>query len=281
MSAGRSSSTDPRQTGFSIVVPVYNESARIEETSRYLLDGLARDVEVVFVCNGCTDDSEKKLHSVVRNRAKVISCGRGKALAIREGERHLEKFPRFYVDADVLISGHAISVLADELKTLDLMLVSPVIEYDLSETSWASRLVQTLWLDLPHGRHGAFHHVLGVSAEGRACWQDFPNLIADDSFIEAMIPMGRKRISATQLVLVRPPRTLRSFIMVRARWSQGQRQLVSRGLAAPRTRGQKRALFRFIFFRPVAVTLYGVAKIAGCLIRRRGYDEWYTDQTSR
>src|SRR3954452_15104102 len=88
----------------SVVVPVRNEAANIERMATALLSSLPEDSEVVFVCNGCTDQSAKLLNGIVDARCKVLEIHEsGKARAIREAERLLTAFPRFYIDSDVII----------------------------------------------------------------------------------------------------------------------------------------------------------------------------------
>lgn len=273
--------------GISIVVPVYNEAARIAKSAAMLLDGLPPGTETIFVCNGCTDRSEEILKDIVGSRAEIMRLAVGdKAAAIRAAERKLTQFPRFYVDADVLVTGHAIVALAKVLERRKLELISPRAIPDFDSVSWPARAVHQVWHALPHGMNGAFHQVLGVSREGRSRWGEFPDVMADDSFIESRIPASRKAVDDLIYQVYAPPRTLWATVQVRKRWASGQRQLRSLDIEVPKARGQKRALLRLALStrHSAGAFLYlGVRVCAQVLAvlpwrRRRG---WFQDPTTR
>lgn len=271
---------------FSVIVPVYNEARRLPETLPVLLDGLDHAAELIIICNGCTDGSADVARRLAGSRALVIDHPQaGKALAIREAERHVSAFPRFYVDADVGLAGRDLGLMAIHMAEAGLELISPRTEQDLLGSSWAARRVSQIWLALPHGAGAAFHCVLGLSAAGRARWGLFPDILADDSFIESQIPAALKAIDHTVALQSRPPRTLWSHIRVRARWERGIRELGAMGIVVPRVAGQRRALIAMAIDRGhmLSVALYLLVRIAGDALahlpeRKR---EWFQDRTSR
>ena len=267
---------------FSVIVPVHNEATRLDETVPRLLEGLPPGCEVIYVCNGCTDGSERLLRALVGKSAQIITAPRGKAKAIRSGEERAHLMPRFYVDADVTIGGADLAKLALRLVE-PIELVSPRIVFDMRGVGPAMRRVYRLSLSLPHARHAAFHHVLGVSAAARSRWGRFPDLLADDAFIESRIPLKHKRVMSDVTVTVRPPRTLWSWIRVRARWHAGHRQMRRAGYAPPHTHGQFRTVghrLRESGSRLDALLYVGsvlVARILSAWLRQG----WYSDRTSR
>ena len=267
---------------FSVIVPVHNEAARLAETTTALLTGLPPGCEVIFVCNGCTDGSEALLRTLVGMRAHIISAPEGKAKAIRVGEAHASLLPRFYVDADVIIRGSDLAELSRHLEG-PIELVSPRIAYDLEGARPAVRRIHRFWLSLPHGQQGAFHHVLGVSAAGRARWNAFPNLLADDAFIQSRFTPHNKQIVSDITVTVRPPRSMWSWIRVRARWHAGHKQMRAAGFSPPHARGQFSAISRQFFHslqRTDAIIYVGSVLIARMVAAWPG-QRWYQDRTSR
>ena len=84
------------------------------------------------------------------------------------GDAHLVAFPRFYVDADILLPAGALGRLRDELHENDMELVLPRVDYDTTGASKLARYVSEISGALPHGKAGGFHCVLGSSAAGRA-----------------------------------------------------------------------------------------------------------------
>lgn len=271
----------------SVIVPVHDEGALIAKTAQTLLAGLPQNTQIIFACNGCRDDSASKLRSIVGPRGLILELAYpNKAKAIAEAERHASAFPRFYIDADVAITGEEITKLADALATGDLDLVSPRLVFDQTGSSWSARAVNSIWLSLPHGSTEGFHAVLGVSARGRAAWGELPNIMADDTFISSHIDPAGKAIVSDVSVVVRPPRTLRSFIRVRERWLRGDRQLTGMGITIPKTEGQARSLIRLALRdgRALPVLIYIVARLAAealAILPMRSRGTWYRDRTSR
>jgi glycosyltransferase involved in cell wall biosynthesis len=270
---------------FSVIVPVHNEARILPVTVPMLLEGLS-DAEVVFVCNGCTDQSPAILARIVGPRARVLELpDSGKALAIRAGEAELKCFPRFYVDADVRISGAGLTQLAARLRSTNFELVAPRLVADSNGSTRFSTLVSEIWLALPHGQSDAFHNVLGVSRAGRSRWGAFPNLLADDAFITSRIPPLKRHIDKEVSAIISLPRTLESWIRVRERWSRGERELRDLGIQPPRTPGQRRALLRMFWAgRALAVICYVAVKVCSEIlsrIPRRKSPAWHHDHTSR
>ncbi|NLK40690.1 MAG: glycosyltransferase family 2 protein [Planctomycetes bacterium] len=88
----------------SVVIPAYNEQFRLSETLARLseLPDLDR-VEVIVVCDGCTDQTEAiAMQWADRLRLRVISypCNRGKGYAVRRGVLAASGNIIAYLDAD-------------------------------------------------------------------------------------------------------------------------------------------------------------------------------------
>lgn len=272
---------------FSIVVPVHNEAASIAETASALLDGLPAGAEVIFICNGCTDASLAILERVAGGRARLLDVPvASKSLAIREAERWTTAFPRFYIDSDVLISGRAVAKMARRLLAREADLVSPRIAMQLDGASLTARLAQHFAMKLPHQAGDAFHSALGVSRALRERWGDFPEVMSDDTFIEAHVDPGRKAIVQEALLTSTPPQTFGSYVRVRARWERGLWQLQAMGVPIQRSPNQKRALVRMLFNprHTLPGLVYFAAKLLGLALAAKAawaQDGWYTDTTSR
>jgi hypothetical protein len=216
-------------------------------------------------------------------RVRVLAIPEaGKARAIREGERHASIFPRFFVDADVEISGRDLAKLASRL-TGSIELISPRARFDLDGASRWATAVHLMWLRLPYSREAAFQGVLGVSEQGRRRWGEMPDLLADDIFIASHFPPSARALAEDVAVLVRPPRTFAAIVGVRRRFNAGHRQLAGAGITRRRAAGQKRALL-LAMLKPrlmLPAAVYVVATLAARLPRRRLPQSWYRDETSR
>lgn len=270
---------------FSVVIPVYNEASGLADRARNLVSGLPPGCEVIFVCNGCTDDSQAILEVEVSEYATILTCPKGKARAIRLGEQHCSVFPRFYVDSDVVISGDDLVALSAGLNDRTL-LVSPRIRFDFTGASRTAAALSGFWLSLPHGKSSAYHHVLGISETLRSRWGQFPDLIADDTFIEGHAEDGEKAIIDTIFVTTSPPKTWWAWVRVRVRWQQGMNQLIRERHRLPKSPGQTRAMLRLAIQPRCALiaVLYISSVLLAHILARSGLfpeTEWITDETTR
>jgi hypothetical protein len=170
-----------------------------------------------------------------------------KTSAFNAAELAVSSYPRFFLDADVVVPINIFAELSAILNGGEADLVAPRIAFDATECSWAAGAIADVWSSLPHAHDGAFHHLLGVNAEGRKSWGLFPEIIADDTFIETCIPKDRQRVVSRLTVTTWPPQNYRSWIRTRARWAQGQRQLVAKGIGIPRVVSQRRVLISRLF----------------------------------
>ena len=81
----------------SIVVPAYNEEKYIEKTLKLI----PKNIEVIVVCNGCTDDTEK----IAKKYAKTYSIKeRNVSLARNYGADKSHGDIIMFLDADTLIN---------------------------------------------------------------------------------------------------------------------------------------------------------------------------------
>lgn len=115
-----------------VVVPAHNESHHLKPTLDAILRQLGPNDRLVVVADNCTDDTAKVAREC---RAEVLERVndrlRGKGYALAYGVDHLRQSPPdvvAIVDADCLLSDHALPVLAAEchrtghpVQMLDLM----------------------------------------------------------------------------------------------------------------------------------------------------------------
>lgn len=269
---------------FGMIVPVYNEAALLPATVPMLLHGLPASVRPIYICNGCTDGSADLIRTLAGERATVLETPvASKALAIRLGELHAGGcFPRFFIDADLLIEGSALAHLADVLASGEADLVSPRLRFDTAASSPAVRAAFRAWQRTPYARE-AFQGVLGVSAAGRAGWGAFPELICDDSFILSQIPPSRRRLVESAVAVARAPRTAAAFLGTLTRMEAGLIHLDALRLR-PRSPGQRRALLAMVAAGPGrgdALAFLTFKLLARLRSRFGNRPRWYTDRTSR
>src|SRR5262245_12787443 len=112
----------------SIVVPARNESLVIARTLGEWINspGFDQDeIDVVVVCNGCTDDTADIARGFGPAVRVIESDVASKAHALNLGDQASRFFPRIYIDADVVITLAALRALAGRLDRGDVLAVAP------------------------------------------------------------------------------------------------------------------------------------------------------------
>jgi polyisoprenyl-phosphate glycosyltransferase len=105
----------------SVVIPVYNNSATVEELARRIDAALApRDYEVVFINDGSADDSLDRLRRMASmdKRVRLISLARnfGQHPAISAGFEHASGDAVVLMDADLQDRPEDIPAMLDKLR---------------------------------------------------------------------------------------------------------------------------------------------------------------------
>ena len=167
----------------SVVIPAFNEGAVIGRNLEKMVGGAAPgELEVVVVCNGCTDNTADVARSFPLVNVIETSVP-SKTNALNLGDRAVSGFPRFYVDADVMISLESLRVVARVLGTGQYLAAAPRMEADVSKSNWFVRAFQRVWMQLPYCRQGLIAQAYGISEEGRRRFGEFPSITADDAFV--------------------------------------------------------------------------------------------------
>jgi glycosyltransferase involved in cell wall biosynthesis len=207
----------------SVIIPAHNEAAVIGRC----LDALFADVgpdelEVVVACNGCHDDTaavaRSSGHPVRVLELEIAS----KSAAIRAAEAAARTLPRLYLDADVRLSGASARRVAERLSAGAIAARPPVI-YSSEGSSAAVRryfrarsrmpsLLGHLW--------GA--GVYGLSAAGRGRVDTFPDVMADDLWIDLLFEPREVEIVDCEPVVVTVPQRGRDLVHVLRRTYRGK-----------------------------------------------------------
>ena len=126
----------------SVVIPAHNEEAVIGRLLTSLRDRSADD-EIIVVCDGCSDSTAEVARSFAG--VDVIENARGgKPVALNTGDSRATRFPRFFVDADIVVTATALHEVAD-LMTEGIEAGAPRCEVDLRRSSWTVRRFYDIW----------------------------------------------------------------------------------------------------------------------------------------
>ena len=111
-------------TLISLIFPTYNPGAALAKTWRQIADFLAATAdnwEVLFVCDGCTDDTPQRLAewiatSTQRVRMLSYAPNRGKGYAVRRGLAAAHGSWRIFADVDLAYSMEDVERVSAKLR---------------------------------------------------------------------------------------------------------------------------------------------------------------------
>lgn len=230
---------------YGIIIPVRNEAKMLPVTvPRLLAATTSADARIVWVCNGCSDDSATTIRRLADPLAEVIELARpGKTAALQAGDEALGTlFPRLYLDADTWLNPGDFALLMQPLLSGAADLVAPRLLFDNTGASALSARIGACWMSLPHARTAAFSNAIGLSAAARALWDRWPDITGDDIFVSATVPTHRKLIIPEAMATISMPKTFAGWVRMRARWLKGEAELARLGLVPPRPMGQRSSL---------------------------------------
>ena len=264
----------------SVVIAAYNEEGVIRaclEALRVETSGL----EVVVVPNGCSDRTADVARSV--RGVQVVEEGRpGKTRALNIGDGVATRFPRAYLDADVVIT-------ADHLERLMAVVRGPVLaaaprrELSARGCRLGVKSYAAVHRHLPVMASSLFGRGLVVVSEaGRGRFTAFPDVVADDLFLDGLFAADEKRVVDEVTVVVQLPVRTGDLLHRLVRVRRGNRMLLTSGdgraLRAPTKASRQWAWLGVVLRRPwlaPAGAVYCVLTILAEIgARRQGQGGW-------
>lgn len=239
------------QRSYGIIVPLRNEAAMLPVTVPKLLAATKEDrVRIIWVCNGCSDNSAAIIRHIAGPSAEVIELALpSKTAALQAGDDALGAlFPRLYLDADTWLHPKALAHLMQPLFSGAADMVAPKLRFDTTGASPLSVRIGACWLSLPHAGTTAFSAAMGLSATARGLWGRWPEITGDDIFASAIVSAGlpaqRKQLVTQAIATTNLPQNFAGWVKMRARWLKGEAELSQLGLSPPRPIQQKSSLLR-------------------------------------
>lgn len=254
----------------SIIVPAYNEASSIERCLRAMLDGASPgEFDVVVVCNACTDATAAIARTVSDDVRVIETPVPSKTRAMNLGDAAARTFPRVYVDADVELSVEHLRRVVAPLLRGEVEASAPGMRFDTAGSPWAVRAFHEVWSTLPQvsaglGGRGAY----AVSEEGHARFGRFPDIIADDLFVDWTFPLDRRTVVDAESV-VRAEADLGELLRRKSRISAGRLELLDRGDRPGATSGL-RALATTTLTHPKLLHKVPVYVLVSLEAKRRG-----------
>lgn len=273
-----------------VVIAAHNEAAVLGRCLDTLLaDARPGELEVLVVANGCTDRTADVARA--RGGVRVLEIERpSKIAALNAGDAVASGFPRIYLDADIHVTTEGVRALVDALEGPGAPLVAvPSRRLELGGRPWLVRGFYAVQGRLPVFEDALFGRgLVALSAAGRARFAVFPEVIADDLFLDSLFA-AQERARLPQVVTsVATPLRTRDLTRRLVRVRRGNAAL----RAAGGTDGGVRAADRWSWLRDVVaprpwLAPAGAAYVAltawAALLARRSPDghAWGRDESSR
>jgi glycosyltransferase involved in cell wall biosynthesis len=281
----------------SVVIPAHNEERVIRRCLKALTNGtgqpsVAFPLEIVVVCNGCTDQTA----AVARQfpHVTVIEIPESsKVAALNTGDEVVTAWPRIYLDADSELSNaSARSLLREAVHHKDPAMVTAAVEF---ETGGCSALARSFVRGAKRTSFVKFGvnagGVYALNGPGRARFGKFPQLTNDDFYVSSLFDAHEQLIDKNAKVITRPPRDVRSLIRVRSRIYYGNKEVaVRRPPNRPPWRGWRNVTYAIRRARSlgeagdlvVYVAVNVIAKWTALKMARSGSPPtWQRDDSSR
>jgi hypothetical protein len=208
----------------SIVIPAHNEATVIRRCLDALLSGFRPgELEVVVACNGCTDETADIARSS-RYPVRVIELGvASKPAALRAAEESATVFPRLYLDADVALPSDSARQVLERLQVGPALAARPPISYDAHRSAPLVRSYYRARVRVPAVMGSLWGAgVYGLSAAGRARFGPYPDITADDLFIDQRFERSEIEIVDCEPVQVSVPRRTADLLRILRRAYQGK-----------------------------------------------------------
>ncbi|NMR21443.1 glycosyltransferase family 2 protein [Cellulomonas fimi] len=278
----------------SVIIVAYNEASIIGQNLDLLLSGTSRDdMEVIVVANGCVDATA----AVARARGvRVLDLpDPGKSAALNAGDAVATSFPRVYLDADIAVSSAMVRALADALSRPDAgtgtvpLAAAPDRHLVVRGRPLAVRCYFAIQSRLPAARSGLYGRgMIALSERGRARFARFPDILADDLFLDSLFAESERVILTSVRTEVQTPRSTRDLVLRLTRVRRGNaelRALSGQGGVHEVRRSSRISWLRHVVLRqpwllPAGVP-YAVITVLADLRARRVGDRWERDSSTR
>jgi Glycosyl transferase family 2 len=207
----------------SIVIPAHDEAAVIRRCLDALFDGVEPgQLEVLVACNGCSDDTAAIARSTPYDVTVLETATASKPVALRMADATATTLPRIYLDADVVLRGSAARAVLQRLAEPGALAARPPISYDSSRSTWPVRCYYRARARVPSVMNSLWGAgVYGLSATGRARFGEFPDVVAEDLFVDDLFSAAEIDIVAAEPVVVAVPRRVEPLMRILRRTARG------------------------------------------------------------
>ena len=272
----------------SIVIAAHNEEAVLGATLAALPRGSG--VEVIVVPNGCSDNTAAIARRHDATKVVVVAEG-GKPGALNAGDAAATTFPRIYLDADIVPPPGTVEALVQALDRPGILAAVPGRRLNTAGRPWPVRAWAAINVRLPVFVDGLFGRgMIALSEEARSRFGAFPQMVADDLFLDSLFSPDEKAHVAAPAVTVEAPFTSRDLInrLVRVRRGSAAMRGAEAELGVPIRRADRWSWLRDVVAREPLLLPAGLVYAAIMLLaalRARHGDitamDWGRDESTR
>ena len=223
----------------SVVIAAHNEAAVIGRCLDSLLAGAeAGELDVTVAANGCTDATAAVASQ--RPGVRVLDLAEpGKARALNAADLVAVGFPRIYLDADIFTSVDVVRELCAALDGAGepdgahrILAAVPRREVDVAGRPLLVKGYFAISSRLPVFARGLFGRgMIAVSEQGRRRFGAFPEMVADDLFLDSQFADDEKRQVGSVATTVATPRTTKDLVRRLVRVRRGNSAMRAAGRA--------------------------------------------------
>lgn len=194
---------------------------------RLTRDSRPDEVEIIVVCNGCSDNSAEIARAFGPPVRVLETSLPSKTNALNMGDAEAKGFPRIYLDSDVEIDMDSIRKVAAALERDGVFAAGPrpINVFDKG-ARWGVRAYYRFWTALPYIREGMIASgAYALNERGRARFDKFPDVIADDGYVRMLFDSTERALVVDATSIVHVPLTLGDLMHVKTRSRVGVLQL--------------------------------------------------------
>ncbi len=215
----------------SVLIPAHNEEDVIGLALNRLLDGaLPGEVQLVVVCNGCSDRTAEVARAAAPGITVIESVIPSKSEAINTGMDACSGECVVVADADVSMTVQDLRQLAAGLRGAGVLAAAPAVRMEyLPGTTWGVRAFYRFWMSLPYVQEGMMAAgVWALNEAGRQRVGRLPRIISDDGYVRLLFAEGERIEVGSAVSVVLAPLTIPDLVKIKTRSRLGWYELRTR-----------------------------------------------------